>query len=400
MGQNHCNMCNNTLKEEVSMIQHQNTSKLTKTISNNLSGDFFLKSYKTDDKSNSIAKKDKPVYTKRQAAIILQSFFRAALFRKQFLKVKVRKKIEEIKLVETIKDNFIPDKVRKVLEELNPFKAEKYKKLNTGNKFILCLEKKIKEEFRNTQINNSNSSILNNSNSNSNTSNEISKLSKNSQSNSNNNFNLSNNSNLDKSERLNKLILGPCLIIYNKDCKDKNSKDDKDIKVTKDINKNQGSPRNEHENKNLLLNNPLNYNSNNNNNSSYKLNINNKLSNKSNKEISLQKNNTKINNSQNIYLMNAKTDTHFSEKLNYVLDTPSPLLTSENKNKSFYYGMINIKNQRHGSGIYISEEGKYYEGNWNKNKFEGYGRMIDSKGMVTEGKLVIQKFIIIIIFKS
>eukprot|EP00340_Litonotus_pictus_P011462 CAMPEP_0170538066 /NCGR_PEP_ID=MMETSP0209-20121228/103093_1 /TAXON_ID=665100 ORGANISM="Litonotus pictus, Strain P1" /NCGR_SAMPLE_ID=MMETSP0209 /ASSEMBLY_ACC=CAM_ASM_000301 /LENGTH=378 /DNA_ID=CAMNT_0010839689 /DNA_START=352 /DNA_END=1484 /DNA_ORIENTATION=+ len=55
------------------------------------------------------------------------------------------------------------------------------------------------------------------------------------------------------------------------------------------------------------------------------------------------------------------------------------------KAKAFYHGGVNVKNQRHGFGVFLTEEGKYYEGKWNKNKFEGFGRMIDSKGVITEG---------------
>ena len=55
---------------------------------------------------------------------------------------------------------------------------------------------------------------------------------------------------------------------------------------------------------------------------------------------------------------------------------------------SFYYGKVNLKNQRNGYGILLTEDKEYFEGNWNKNKFEAYGRIIGINEIITEGKKI------------
>lgn len=72
MEQNTSNICSNDLKKEVSTIQYQKA--------NSLSGDFVSKYDKTD----TIAKQDKIKDSMIQSTIILQSFSRGAILRKQF----------------------------------------------------------------------------------------------------------------------------------------------------------------------------------------------------------------------------------------------------------------------------------------------------------------------------
>lgn len=55
--------------------------------------------------------------------------------------------------------------------------------------------------------------------------------------------------------------------------------------------------------------------------------------------------------------------------------------------KSFYFGEVNVKNQRHGLGFYLNELGIHYEGNWVKNNLVGFGRIIEPNGNIAEGKL-------------
>lgn len=54
---------------------------------------------------------------------------------------------------------------------------------------------------------------------------------------------------------------------------------------------------------------------------------------------------------------------------------------------SFYYGQLNILNERHGFGYLISNNNKYH-GSWVYNEFTGYGRHIDDKGFISEGKYI------------
>lgn len=54
---------------------------------------------------------------------------------------------------------------------------------------------------------------------------------------------------------------------------------------------------------------------------------------------------------------------------------------------SYYYGEVNINNEKNGYGEYLSENKTFYKGYWVKNKFEGFGVVIDAKGFVYEGML-------------
>ena len=54
---------------------------------------------------------------------------------------------------------------------------------------------------------------------------------------------------------------------------------------------------------------------------------------------------------------------------------------------SFYRGSVNIKNQRCGHGTLTDIEGVKFQGNWVDNKFNGWGRYIDTEGNFYEGKL-------------
>ena len=52
---------------------------------------------------------------------------------------------------------------------------------------------------------------------------------------------------------------------------------------------------------------------------------------------------------------------------------------------SFYSGQVNLDNEKHGYGIYITSEGFKYEGFWNQDSFTGWGRIIDKEGVLMEG---------------
>lgn len=55
------------------------------------------------------------------------------------------------------------------------------------------------------------------------------------------------------------------------------------------------------------------------------------------------------------------------------------------ENDSFYVGEVNLKNEKHGYGRLINSDGILYQGNWVRDLFTGHGRMIDSKGILYEG---------------
>lgn len=301
MGQSQCNICNNNNKDEVSMIQHQKTMQTnnSKSFKSPFSGEEFLKSIKSTDKFDN---NFKTIFSKRQAAIYIQSYYRGSQFRRQFTsKIKVRLKVEYVKIIETLRKSLIPEIVISTLNQLPALNIEKCKKLNFGNKFIEQLFFYNKDQ-----------SVL------------------------------LKNSTKDRALKIN--FLGPCLIIYPSLVSDNNfSKSNAKLSNHKASNKiNQTSKT---------------------------LGVGNFTSPRGNNNV----------------LMSAKTATHFSdlqesETQNHFMDS---FITS--KGKSFYFGQVNIHNQKNGYGYFISEKGKYYEGFWNKDKFEGYGRIIDSRGIITEG---------------
>lgn len=66
----------------------------------------------------------------------------------------------------------------------------------------------------------------------------------------------------------------------------------------------------------------------------------------------------------------------------------SLLLTHENSMSSCYIGQVNITTNRHGKGKLIINQGDQYEGRWNNNVFEGWGRHIDTEGNIYEGLFI------------
>lgn len=304
MGQNQCNICNNHKSDEVSMIQHQKTMQTfnSKSFKSPFSGDEFLKSIKSNDKCTNNNTVNKIKYSKRQAAIFIQSFYRGSSFRKQFIsKIKTRLKIESVKLFESLKRSFIPEVISNTINQLQPLNIDKYRKLNLGNKLFDQLSFKPKENSSFVMINN--------------------KFQE------------------EKPFKMN--FLGPCLIIYSDSTSELSNK------------------------------------------SNDKLTVNNKSTN--NKQTCKTLNYGNNRNNNNI-LMSAKTGTHFSEFQDS--EKPNHYLNSFIKGigRAFYYGQVNLNNQRNGYGYFFNEKGKYLEGYWNKNKFESFGRIIDSKGIITEGK--------------
>lgn len=57
------------------------------------------------------------------------------------------------------------------------------------------------------------------------------------------------------------------------------------------------------------------------------------------------------------------------------------------KDGSIYYGKWNVSGQKHGYGTLITYDGSKYEGFWENDSINGYGRYIDSTGnFIYEGK--------------
>ena len=59
-------------------------------------------------------------------------------------------------------------------------------------------------------------------------------------------------------------------------------------------------------------------------------------------------------------------------------------MEDESKN-SFYSGSVNAKGQKHGFGLLMNLNGEKYEGYWENDCFQPYGRFENDKGEIFEG---------------
>lgn len=301
MGKIHCNPCQKDGKiDEISIISiiknttnDFNDTQLTLK-KNPFCGDLFLanrensNSNKTkfDDQSFILNTKKQKVLNKSQSCILLQSFIRGALFRLKFKKLRVIMKIEMIKLIDEVKINLIPEKIKKTINSLSPLNYNKFIELNMTN--------------------------------------------------SQNQVILSQSKSFLKNDENYKKTFGPYLILYY---------DSKDILNV--------------DNTNILK--------------SHK-----------NEDISSSTTNN-ITNYSNLINNGCKIEPNKHNEHPVFINQKNKEIYSNAK--SFYYGYVNIKNQRHGKGIFLSNDNKFYDGYWSNNKFHGCNRIINSKGIITEGKL-------------
>lgn len=58
------------------------------------------------------------------------------------------------------------------------------------------------------------------------------------------------------------------------------------------------------------------------------------------------------------------------------------------KEPTMYSGQMNLKKQRHGYGELIGKSGIKFTGHWWEDRFEGWGRYIDTDGTVYEGRSI------------
>lgn len=56
------------------------------------------------------------------------------------------------------------------------------------------------------------------------------------------------------------------------------------------------------------------------------------------------------------------------------------------KNETLYIGEVNIHNQKNGHGELLLKDGTKFIGSWFNNQFQGFGRLIDAQGNLSEGK--------------
>jgi len=79
-------------------------------------------------------------------------------------------------------------------------------------------------------------------------------------------------------------------------------------------------------------------------------------------------------------------------KVNIKKDLIFDFFSFENDSKSlFYSGFRNSKGEKHGYGIVLSSNGEKYEGYFENNLFQPFGRYINSKGDIYEGAFVNSK---------
>ena len=344
MGQNQCNICQKHKIDEISIINNTNESDSNMIKKkNSFDGDLFSKKQNSSIYSISEIKdirdlKAKPCslklkyvnLTQKQASIVIQAFYRGVNYRRFFnSKIKVRMKIESIKLVEAVKQNLTPEKIKETLAQLMPFEDDRYIDKNKSNKLIMAV--------------------------------------------SSNHF--SSNNNL-KSNKIESESFGPYLILYyNKETKIKDIKDNKDIGKSDLLTANYNFINTRSVNKST-------YTDNNHKGSLNAVFVTNSIShycNYNGGKNQLGRQNTRM-------TVNTERETICTERPQFISEMNKEFYQ---RIKSYYYGSVNIKNQRHGFGIFISQDGKFYEGKWVKNSFEGYGRVIDNKGLISEGNFLI-----------
>jgi hypothetical protein len=56
--------------------------------------------------------------------------------------------------------------------------------------------------------------------------------------------------------------------------------------------------------------------------------------------------------------------------------------------KAYYNGQTNLLGEMHGYGVYREKDGILKQGHWRNNNFTGWGRIIDSKGTILEGRFI------------
>lgn len=95
------------------------------------------------------------------------------------------------------------------------------------------------------------------------------------------------------------------------------------------------------------------------------------------------KSNLLLRNSTKFTINKSATNSSNGSTSNTDMNTSSPF---QEDYTSYYYGEVNINNERHGYGEFLSDNKTFYIGYWIKNKFEGFGTIIDAKGFIYEGK--------------
>lgn len=94
-------------------------------------------------------------------------------------------------------------------------------------------------------------------------------------------------------------------------------------------------------------------------------------------------------NSQGDFRIDAHTDYNIpQDTIEKIVNTPNlrkEILVVNETTNSFYSGTVNSKNQKHGLGLLMNSKGEQFEGYWEKDCFQPYGRYINEKGEMSEG---------------
>jgi len=369
----------------------------------------------------------------------LQSFIRASLYRKKFhSKIKVRMKIEYLKLKEYVEETLTPVSIKEIISKVETLNTKYYEEINKENAFIknFHLSKCLTNLSNITKTNNS--------------------------SNQSSNDKALGHYTLNQKNFYSQKSFGPYLILYYSDSYLKNkqivetttyevkeSGENKDTSSSKKqlveenlnylFNSNnmnaisnlaakifQNSDSQGKVNKNIkFLSELISINNNNNTNSSNNQNQTQMNKNKiplnriilggfpspkeengKNTNGKLQKSPTKMTkmtkttnysdkNEKNTLFSNKKNTNAFNEGITNSQTNTNDSNSHEDAGNvgsninyciSFYYGEVNLRNQRHGKGVLLTNDNRYFDGNWNKNRFEGFGRIIEETGTITEGK--------------
>ena len=73
------------------------------------------------------------------------------------------------------------------------------------------------------------------------------------------------------------------------------------------------------------------------------------------------------------------------DKFDYIPNLKKEIILLDESSTSFYSGTVNTDGQKHGFGILMNSKGEKFEGFWENECFQPYGRYISPKGELCEG---------------